>query len=139
MGSRVRGDEGYAQVGGPSDSPQLDFIDYPTNENNSTTLCCDITVDQDFSSVKGSYVVSPVDPITGEDQDPDNGHIITEWNTDAPSHGGYFAFGTENKIVVPGRVPNNGSIDGNTGDVMIPVTETEVPPSRIIRFEVNQS
>ena len=74
MCTRVAGDG--AQASPTANGERIEFWDYPSNQDNSAVLRCDVPV-ASFTKIRGMYTIDTTDPITGAGQDPDNNFAIT--------------------------------------------------------------
>jgi hypothetical protein len=138
--TRVAGANAHVRV--HINGRQLDFLDYQENGAHSGVLRCDIPVPP-FTKVRGDYSIRPVDPVTGQHQDPDNDFSIRMWSQDPPGHSGSFAFGTEHDIVDHGAQMGKHTTSFDAAHChdrcKITIPATTVTLSRFVRIEVCQS
>eukprot|EP00494_Astrolonche_serrata_P020781 UN21012 len=69
---------------------------------------CDVTLNNYFIEIQGSFTINPRSPVDGSLQDPDDDISIQNWGESTDGHGGWFAMGTPNRIILPGnQYPEN--------------------------------
>jgi len=102
-------------------------------DTDVSILRCEIKLDQEFTKVKGSFVVAPTTA-----KGIDNNAAIGQWNasTATPSTS-FVAFGTPYTIVDPGREQGISAVSYNARHT-ITIPESTVTQSNTLRFEISQ-
>eukprot|EP01006_Ploeotia_vitrea_P017807 TRINITY_DN49039_c0_g2_i1.p1 TRINITY_DN49039_c0_g2~~TRINITY_DN49039_c0_g2_i1.p1 ORF type:complete len:643 (-),score=55.44 TRINITY_DN49039_c0_g2_i1:954-2882(-) len=107
-------------------------FDVQSTENFATVMACDITLNQEFTAIRGTLKVRQTNTAR-----PDNNHVIELWGDqmNANQQGGHIAVGTPDTIVYPG---GDGWTQGEPTQEYT-VSETTVSAGYVVRVSTEQT
>jgi len=130
---RIRG--ASSTIASPSsDSLSYDFVFGGDAVTTTNILRCDIKIQNDFTKLRGSIMVTPLSGSTVL-----NNEFIVSWNSTATSPStGYIAVGTPYDVVQAGGESATAAGRSFTSATAVTIPEKAVSQTNIIRIEIHE-